>query len=57
METSEILRCMINNLEEDDESFSKIITVLARGAFNMKGQEYVRFKGENTMEFAEEHWD
>ena len=40
METSEILRRMVNNLEQDNESFSKIITVLAHGgAFNMKGQE------------------
>ena len=39
MEISEILRSMVNNLEQDNESFSKIITVLARGAFNMKGQE------------------
>ncbi len=39
METSEILRRMVNNLEQDNDGFSKIITVLALGAFNMKGQE------------------
>ena len=57
METSEILRRMVNNLEQDNESFSRIITVLARGAFNMKGQEMEQVLAVMLRDFLQNQLD
>jgi hypothetical protein len=45
METKELVRLMVNAEEDGDARFSKIVSVLANGAFNLKGQELEQVLG------------
>lgn len=45
METKELVRLMVNAEEDDDSRFSKIVSTLGSGAFNLKGQELEQVLG------------
>lgn len=45
METKELVRLMVNAEEGDDSRFSKIVSTLGSGAFNLKGQELEQVLG------------